>query len=158
MKHLRDIGNSVIVVEHDREMIESSDFVVDLGPKAGEHGGEVVAFGKPQSLNGNSTTSDYIKGIKKIEIPTERRKGKGLNITLKGASGNNLKDVDLKIPLGKFICITGVSGSGKSTLINETLYRILSRQLSKGIEQPLPFKSMEGLSRMKNDRLEKIVD
>ena len=158
LKHLRDIGNSVIVVEHDREMIESSDFVVDLGPKAGEHGGEVVAFGKPQNLNGNSTTSDYIKGIKKIEIPAERRKGKGLNITLKGASGNNLKDVDLKIPLGKFICITGVSGSGKSTLINETLFRILSKQLSRGIEQPLPFKSMEGLSKIKNDRLEKIVD
>ena len=158
LKHLRDIGNSVIVVEHDREMIESSDFVVDLGPKAGEHGGEVVAFGHPLDINGNSTTADYIRGTKKIEIPEVRRKGKGLNIILKGASGNNLKNVELKIPIGKFICITGVSGSGKSTLINETLFRILSRKLSKGIEQPLAYKSIEGLSRMNGTRYEKIVD
>jgi excinuclease ABC subunit A len=158
LKHLRDIGNSVIVVEHDREMIESSDFIVDLGPKAGEHGGEIVAFGHPGKLNGKSTTEEYLNGTKEIAIPKERRKGKGLNIVLKSASGNNLKDVDLKIPIGKFICVTGVSGSGKSTLINETLFRILARKLSKGIEQPLPFKSIEGLSKVSGNRTEKIVD
>jgi excinuclease ABC subunit A len=145
LKHLRDLGNSVIVVEHDKEMIEEADFIVDLGPRAGEHGGEIVAFGKLQDLNGHSITADYINGKRSIHIPSERRKGNGKFITLHNASGNNLKNVTLKIPLGKFICVTGVSGSGKSTLINETLFRILSRRFFKTNEIPLPFSSIEGL-------------
>ena len=147
LKNLRDIGNSVIVVEHDKEMIEASDFVVDLGPRAGEHGGEVVSFGPPGSLNGRSITAEYLAGKKSIEIPAKRREGNGSSLVLKGATGNNLKSVNLKIPLGKFICITGVSGSGKSTLINETLYRILSKKFYKTPDAPLPYKSIEGFSK-----------
>jgi excinuclease ABC subunit A len=158
LKDLRDIGNSIIVVEHDREMIESSDFVVDLGPMAGEHGGEVVAFGHPKKINGESITAAYLNDIRRIEIPKIRREGKNQFVFLKGASGNNLKNVNLKIPLGKFICITGVSGSGKSTLINDTLYRILSMKFSKGIERPLPFKTIEGLSSRKENKTERLVD
>jgi len=158
LKNLRDIGNSVIVVEHDKEMIESSDFVVDLGPRAGEHGGEVVASGPPMSLNGYSITSEYLSGKKKIEIPHLRRKGNGFQITLKGATGNNLKNVDLKIPLGKFICVTGVSGSGKSSLINETLFRILSQKFFKTPEPPLPYLSIHGLTAKGARYREKIVD
>lgn len=158
LKHLRDIGNTVIVVEHDREMIESADFVVDLGPKAGEHGGEIVAIGHPKKLKGNSITADYLSGKRFIPVPTIRRKGNGKHIKLKGAKGNNLKDVTLNIPLGKFICVTGVSGSGKSTLINDTLYRLLFRKLMKGAEQPLEFKSIEGLSDKVNDRFHRIID
>ncbi len=158
LKHLRDIGNSVIVVEHDKEMIESSDFVVDLGPRAGEHGGEIVGSGSPMSLNGSSITGEYLSGKKKIEVPETRREGTGNFITLKGASGNNLKKVNLKIPLGKFICVTGVSGSGKSTLITETLYRILSQKFFKTPEHPLPFTSIEGLSVKGEKYREKIID
>jgi excinuclease ABC subunit A len=158
LKNLRDIGNSIIVVEHDREMIESSDFVVDLGPMAGEHGGDVVACGHPGKIDGESITAAYLKGTRKIETPKKRRDGKKQIITLKGATGNNLKNVNLKIPIGKFICITGVSGSGKSTLINDTLYRILSIKFSKGVEKPLPYKSIEGLSLKKENRIERIVD
>jgi len=158
LKHLRDIGNSVIVVEHDKEMIESSDFVVDLGPRAGEHGGEIVGSGPPMSLNGLSITGEYLSGKKKIEVPETRREGTGNFITLKGASGNNLKKVNLKIPLGKFICVTGVSGSGKSTLITETLYRILSQKFFKTPEHPLPFTSIEGLSVKGEKYREKIID
>lgn len=158
LKNLRDIGNSVIVVEHDKEMIEASDFVVDLGPRAGEHGGEIVAFGAPSSLNGFSITAEYLSGKKKIDVPLKRRKGSGGHITLKGATGNNLKNVTLKIPLGKFICITGVSGSGKSSLITETLYRILSQKFFKTPEHPLPYQSIEGLSQKKEKYREKIVD
>lgn len=158
LKHLRDIGNTVIVVEHDREMIESSDFVVDLGPKAGEHGGEIVAIGHPKKLVGNSITADYLSGKKFIAVPSKRRKGNGKFIKLKGARGNNLKDVTLNIPLGKFICVTGVSGSGKSTLINDTLYKLLYRKLMKGAEQPLEYKSIEGLSDKVNDRFHRIID
>jgi excinuclease ABC subunit A len=145
LKNLRNIGNTVIVVEHDRQMIEESDYVVDLGPGAGEHGGGVVAFGKPESLNGDSITALYLSGKKKIEIPKKRRKGSGKHLLLKGARGNNLKKVTLKIPLGKFICVTGVSGSGKSTLVNETLYRVLSRKFFKTPEPPLPYDTIEGL-------------
>ncbi|HWA06092.1 MAG TPA: excinuclease ABC subunit UvrA, partial [Ignavibacteria bacterium] len=145
LKNLRDIGNTVIVVEHDKQMMEEADFVVDLGPGAGEHGGKIVAFGKPGSLNGNSLTSLYISGKKNIEVPKKRRIGNGQSLVLKGASGNNLKKVNLKIPLGKFICITGVSGSGKSSLINETLYRVLSRKFFKTPEPPLPYDTIEGL-------------
>ena len=158
LKHLRDIGNTVIVVEHDREMIESSDFIVDLGPKAGEHGGEIVAIGNPKKLKGNSITAEYLNGKKFIPVPAKRRKGNGKFITLKGAKGNNLKDVTLKIPLGKFICVTGVSGSGKSTLINDTLYRILFRKLMKGADQPLVYKSIEGISETVKDKLHRNID
>jgi excinuclease ABC subunit A len=145
LKNLRDIGNSVIVVEHDKQMIEEADYIVDLGPGAGEHGGYVVAYGKPHELNGNSTTALYLSGKKRIEIPAKRRLGSGKSILLKGAYGNNLKKVNLEIPLGKFICITGVSGSGKSSLINETLYRVLSRKFFKTPEPPLPYDTIEGL-------------
>jgi len=145
LKNLRDIGNTVIVVEHDKQMMEEADFVVDLGPGAGEHGGHVVAFGKPGSLNGSSLTSLYISGKKSIEVPKKRRIGNGQKLVLKGASGNNLKKVNLEVPLGKFICITGVSGSGKSSLINETLYRVLSRKFFKTPEPPLPYDTIEGL-------------
>jgi excinuclease ABC subunit A len=158
LKNLRDIGNSIIVVEHDREMIESSDFVVDLGPMAGEHGGNVVACGHPNKIDGESITAEYLNGIRRIETPAKRREGKKQFVLLKGAVGNNLKSVDLNIPLGKFICITGVSGSGKSTLINNTLYKILSMKYSKGVERPLPYKSIEGLSVKKENRIERIVD
>lgn len=145
LKNLRDLGNTVIVVEHDKQMITEADYIIDLGPGAGEHGGEVVAYGNPFSLNGESVTSLYISGKRKIEVPIKRRMGIGKSIILKGARGNNLKKVDLKIPLGKFICVTGVSGSGKSTLINETLYRVLSRKFYKTPEPPLPYDSIEGL-------------
>lgn len=145
LKNLRNIGNTVIVVEHDRQMMEEADYIVDLGPGAGEHGGEIVSYGPPGSLNGNSITSLYISGKKRIEIPKKRRAGNGQSLVLKGAKGNNLKNVTLEIPLGKFICITGVSGSGKSSLINETLYRLLSRKFYKTPEAPLPYESIEGL-------------
>jgi len=145
LKNLRDIGNTVIVVEHDRQMIEESDYIVDLGPGAGEHGGEVVAYGKLGNLNGDSITSLYLSGKKKIELPKKRRQGNGHTLVLKGATGNNLKSVNLKVPLGKFICITGVSGSGKSTLINETLYRVLSRKFFRTPEPPLPYTGIEGI-------------
>lgn len=158
LKNLRDIGNSIIVVEHDREMIEASDFVIDLGPRAGEHGGEVVSFGPPASLNGTSITAEYLSGKKSIHLPEKRREGNGNYLTLKGAAGNNLKNVNLKIPLGKFICVTGVSGSGKSTLINETLYKILSRKFYKSPDNPLPYKSIEGFAKKVDNRTERILD
>jgi len=146
LKNLRDIGNSVIVVEHDKEMIESADYVVDLGPGAGKKGGWVVASGTPQQLlHCNSLTCEYLSGKKKIEIPSTRRNGNGQFLTLRGAKGNNLKNIDLKIPLGKFICVTGVSGSGKSTLINETLYPVISQALYRSEQKPLPYDEIEGL-------------
>ncbi len=145
LKNLRDIGNTVIVVEHDKQMMMEADYLVDLGPGAGEHGGNIVAFGKPQGLNGNSVTSLYISGKKVIDVPAKRRLGSAKSLFLKGASGNNLKKVDIEIPLGKFICVTGVSGSGKSSLINETLYRVLSRKFFKTPEPPLPYETIEGL-------------
>ena len=152
------LGNTVIVVEHDKEMIESSDFVVDLGPRAGEHGGEVVATGKPGDIDGDSITAAYLRGKKSISIPPKRRIGNGKTLKLKGASGNNLKKINLNIPLGKLICITGVSGSGKSTLINDTLFRILSKYLMKWVEKPLPYSSIEGLLKKSGERTEKIID
>lgn len=158
LKHLRDIGNSVIVVEHDKEMIESSDFIVDLGPGAGEHGGEIVSYGNPKKLKGNSITSDYLTNKKIIPIPKTRRQGNGNIIKLRGATGNNLKNVDLDIPLGKLISITGVSGSGKSTLINETLYKILSLKFFKTPEKPLPYKSIEGITKKEDGRYIKLAD
>jgi len=154
LKDLRDIGNSVIVVEHDKDMILNADLVVDIGPRAGEHGGEIVAVSKPEDLiKSNTLTADYITGKRKIEIPKKRRKGTGKKIKLNGASGNNLKDVSVEFPLGKFICVTGVSGSGKSTLINETLYPILNHEIYKARKKPLPFKSITGI-----ENIDKIID
>jgi len=158
LKNLRNIGNSVIVVEHDRQMIDSSDFIVDLGPKAGEHGGEVVGFGHPSNINGQSITGEYLNGKKKIYIPEKRRNGNGNFLILEGAKGNNLKNIYLKIPLGKFICVTGVSGSGKSSLINETLYPILSRKFSKSVGEPLPYSSIKSYTKKSDKKSKRIID
>lgn len=147
LQQLRDIGNSVIVVEHDKDTILAADHVVDIGPGAGVHGGHIVAQGKPgEMMDCNSITCAYLSGKKQIQIPAARREGrKGEYIVLKGASGNNLKNITLKLPLGKMICVTGVSGSGKSSLINETLYPILNRHFYQAIKSPLPYESIEGL-------------
>ena len=146
LKELRDAGNSVIVVEHDEDMMRSADFIVDVGPKAGRRGGNIVAIGTIDDIiNSNSITADYLCGRRKIEIPETLREGTGEKITLRGARGNNLKGVNVEFPLGKFICITGVSGSGKSTLINETLRPILSRKLYRSFDQPLEYDSIEGI-------------
>ena len=155
LEKLRDLGNTVLVVEHDRETIERADFVVDLGPGAGETGGDVVFSGAPGKLAkaDNSITGQYLSGKKKIEIPSERRNGLGKNILLSGASGNNLKSLDVSFPLGRFICVTGVSGSGKSTLVNETLYPIMARQFHNARKTPLSYKDMEGLL-----YLDKVID
>jgi excinuclease ABC subunit A len=158
LKNLRDLGNTIIVVEHDRETIESSDYIVDLGPGAGEHGGKVVLEGETGKLlnsdNGfDSLTLSYLKNRHKIKSPESRRKGNGKFIQLKGAKGNNLQNVNLKIPLGTFTLITGVSGSGKSSLINETLVKILMKRLYNSKTVPLPYKSVEGL-----ENLDKIIE
>ncbi|MFI5156889.1 MAG: excinuclease ABC subunit UvrA [Chitinophagales bacterium] len=146
LKNLRNIGNSVLVVEHDRDIMLSADFLVDIGPKAGLHGGRVVAQGKPEDmLKLNTLTSSYLNGHRRIEIPKERRKGSGKFLELNGASGNNLKQASVRFPLGKFIVVTGVSGSGKSTLINETLYPILSIHAYGSRMSPLPYKNVKGL-------------
>jgi excinuclease ABC subunit A len=158
LKHLRDLGNTVIVVEHDRETMRSSDYLVDLGPGAGEHGGEVVVAGETEHLlttkNGyESLTLSYLKGEKKIIVPEKKREGNGKYLTLKGASGNNLKQVELKIPLATLTLITGVSGSGKSSLVNETLVKILMGKIYKSKSPPLPYKSLEGL-----ENVDKIIE
>ncbi len=146
LKELRDIGNSVIVVEHDKDMIAESDYIVDIGPAAGVHGGRIVAQGNYQEfLKQNSTTAQYINGTKKIEVPKKRRKGNGKKLTLKGCTGHNLKNISVDFPLGKFICVSGVSGSGKSSLINETLYPILAKHVYDSKYQCLPYKSIAGL-------------
>ncbi len=146
LKNLRDIGNSVIVVEHDREMIESADYIIDVGPGAGIHGGKIVGAGKPDQLKDcDSITCRYLSGKETIAVPKKRREGNGKSLMLSGATGNNLKNITLTIPLGKFICVTGVSGSGKSTLINQTLYPEISRILYRSEKKPLPFKTLEGL-------------
>jgi len=146
LKQLRDAGNSIIVVEHDKEMILSADHIVDMGPKAGRHGGDVVAEGTPEEIiQSDSLTADYLNHRKKIEVPSTRREGNHKEIILKGARGHNLKNVTLKVPLGKFICVTGVSGSGKSSLINETLHPILSRHFYRANKQPLDYDSIEGI-------------
>lgn len=154
LKRLRDTGNSVIVVEHDKEMIEAADFVVDIGPGAGVHGGEIVNAGPLNKLtNVNSLTNQYLTGERKIEIPKKRRKGNGKKLVLKGASGRNLQNVNLTIPLGTFTCVTGVSGSGKSSLINQTLYPILLKEIYNGVKNPLPYKSITGIN-----HLDKVIE
>ncbi|MCI5718688.1 MAG: excinuclease ABC subunit UvrA [Alistipes sp.] len=145
LQQLRDAGNSVIVVEHDEEMMRSADYIVDVGPKAGRRGGHIVAAGTVDDImRSDSITADYLCGRRKIEIPEQLRPGSGHSLIIRGARGNNLKGIDVEFPLGKFICISGVSGSGKSTLINETLRPILSRQLYRSLDQPLPYDSIEG--------------
>jgi excinuclease ABC subunit A len=154
LKRLRDGGNSVIVVEHDREMMEAADFVVDIGPGAGVHGGEIVnAAPFAELVSKDSITTKYLRGELEIEIPKKRRKGNGKKLVLKGASGNNLKNVDLTIPLGTLTCVTGVSGSGKSTLINHTLYPILNAHIYNGVKKPMPYKKIEGL-----EHLDKVIE
>ena len=146
LKELRDIGNTVIVVEHDKDMMLSADYIIDMGPKAGRLGGEVVFAGTPQEmLRTHTLTSQYLNGELAIEVPPTRREGNGHSLWLRGARGNNLKNVDVEFPLGKLICVTGVSGSGKSTLINETLQPVLSQRFYRSLQDPLPYTSVEGL-------------
>jgi excinuclease ABC subunit A len=146
LENLRDIGNSVLVVEHDKDMIVRADWVIDIGPKAGKYGGKIISEGTPQQLLAEHTlTAQYINGEKEIEVPKKRREGNGKTMKLTGATGNNLKNVSIELPLGKLICITGVSGSGKSTLINETLYPILNAYYFNGVKKPQPYKKIEGL-------------
>ncbi|MCM4153046.1 excinuclease ABC subunit UvrA [Arenibacter sp. N53] len=154
LESLRDLGNSVIVVEHDRDMIERADHVIDIGPKAGKHGGEIISEGKPEALKNHHTlTADYISGKLKIEIPKKRREGNGKSLELTGCTGNNLKNVSVSFPLGKMIGVTGVSGSGKSTLINETLYPILNAFYFNGVKKPMPYKKIKGL-----ENIDKVID
>jgi excinuclease ABC subunit A len=154
LKELRDIGNSVIVVEHDKEMILTADHVIDIGPRAGIHGGYIVAEGKPSELLKFKTlTTDYITGLKQIQIPSTRRNGNGKYLILDNCSGHNLKNVTVEIPLGKFICVTGVSGSGKSSLINETLYPILSKHFYRSQQKALPYKKIHGL-----EHIDKVIE
>ncbi|WP_207428122.1 excinuclease ABC subunit UvrA [Pedobacter sp. SYSU D00535] len=154
LKNLRDIGNSVLVVEHDKDMILEADHVIDMGPAAGVHGGEVVAEGSPENISKASTlTTAYLSGEKDIAVPAERRKGNGKSLVLKNATGNNLKNVSVEFPLGKFICITGVSGSGKSSLIAETLYPILNHHFFRAKKQPLPYKEIVGL-----EHIDKVIE
>lgn len=151
---LRDIGNSVIVVEHDKDMIERADYVIDIGPKAGKHGGDIISTGTPKELLKHHTlTADYLNGTKTIEIPKARREGNGKFLELNGCTGNNLKNISVTFPLGKMIGVTGVSGSGKSTLINETLYPILNAHYFNGVKKPMPYKSIKGL-----EHIDKVID
>lgn len=154
LESLRDIGNSVIVVEHDRDMIERADHVIDIGPKAGRHGGEIISEGRPEELkNYHTLTADYITGVKVIPLPEKRRKGNGKKIVLSGCTGNNLKNVTVEFPLGQMIGVTGVSGSGKSTLINETLYPIMNAYYFNGVKKPMPYKKIKGL-----ENSDKVID
>lgn len=154
LRKLRDAGNSIIVVEHDKEMIKSSDFVIDMGPKAGRHGGEIIGTGTPNEVEqGCSYTSLYLSGKKEIEIPAIRRKGNGKHIIIKGARGNNLKNLTIDIPLGMMICITGVSGSGKSSLINETLHPALSKHFYNSLADPLDYDKITGI-----ENIDKVIE
>ena len=154
LESLRDIGNSVIVVEHDRDMIENADHVIDIGPRAGKHGGQIISEGKPSELmKHNTLTADYITGRKGIPTPKKRRKGNGKNIRLEGCTGNNLKNISVQFPLAKMIGVTGVSGSGKSTLVNETLYPIMNAHYFNGVKKPMPYKKISGL-----DHIDKVID
>ena len=153
LKELRDLGNTVVVGEHDKDMMLESDYVIDIGPKAGRKGGKVVFAGTPEEmLKSGTLTAGYLNGSLKIEVPAKRRKGNGKKLTLKGCSGNNLKDVDLTLPLGALICVTGVSGSGKSTIINETLQPILSQKFYRSLKEPLPYKAIKGI-----ENIDKVV-
>ncbi|BCY28874.1 excinuclease ABC subunit UvrA [Flavobacterium okayamense] len=154
LESLRDIGNSVIVVEHDKDMIERADHVIDIGPKAGRFGGKIISQGTPKELlKENTITAQFMSGKMKIEVPKTRREGNGKVLKLSGASGNNLKNVSVEFPLGKLICVTGVSGSGKSTLINETLYPILNTHFFNAVKKPQPYKKIEGL-----EHIDKVID
>ena len=154
LKRLRDLGNSILVVEHDKEMMVTADYVIDIGPEAGKHGGEIISIGTPKDmLNGNTLTAAYLNGLKSFKIPKKRRKGNGNQIILNGATGHNLKNVNLTLPLGKLICVTGVSGSGKSTLINETLYPILNQYIYRSVKKPLAYNSVKGL-----EHIDKVID
>ncbi len=154
LEQLRDIGNSVIVVEHDKDMILRADYVIDIGPKAGKHGGEIISKGTPaEILKDHTLTASYLNGEMEIEVPKKRREGNGNFLKLTGATGNNLKNVSIELPLGKMICVTGVSGSGKSTLINETLYPILNAYYFNGVKKPKPYKKIEGL-----EHIDKVID
>ncbi|MFQ3174287.1 MAG: excinuclease ABC subunit A, partial [Flavobacterium sp.] len=154
LEQLRDIGNSVIVVEHDKDMIERADYVIDIGPKAGKFGGEIISQGTPaEMLASHTMTAMYLNGEMKIEVPAKRREGNGKFMKLAGATGNNLKNVSIELPLGKMICVTGVSGSGKSTLINGTLYPILNAYYFNGVKKPQPYKKIEGL-----DHIDKVIN
>ncbi len=154
LKNLRDVGNSVLVVEHDKDIMLAADHLIDVGPQAGKHGGTIVSAGTPmQVLASGSDTAKYLNGEKKISIPVERRKGNGKYIELKGSSGNNLQNVNIKLPLGKLIVVTGVSGSGKSTLINETLYPILNQHCYSSKTVPMPYKSIKGL-----EHIDKVIE
>lgn len=154
LESLRDIGNSVIVVEHDKDMIEHADYVIDIGPKAGRFGGQIISQGTPNELlQENTITAQYLNGKMKIEVPKKRREGNGKAIKLSGATGNNLKNVTVEIPLGKLVCVTGVSGSGKSTLINETLYPILNAHFFNAVKKPQPYKKIDGLA-----HIDKVID
>ncbi len=154
LRQLSDIGNTVLVVEHDKDIMLASDYLIDLGPGAGKHGGEVVGKGKPQAFLKNKTvTSEYLQGARKVKTPKERRKGNGEYLEIIGASGNNLKDVHLRVPLGTFCCVTGVSGSGKSSLINETLYPVLRRHFYKSLMKPLPYKEVKGI-----EHIDKVIE
>ena len=154
LQNLRDIGNSILVVEHDKDIMLAADYLVDIGPKAGKHGGQIVAAGTPQEvLLSNSDTAQYLNGQKKIAVPAQRRTGNGHTIVLKEATGNNLKKVSVSFPLGQLIVVSGVSGSGKSTLINETLYPLLSKHCYDSNQQPMPFKSIKGL-----EHIDKVIE
>lgn len=154
LKDLRDIGNTVVVVEHDKDMMLSADYIIDIGPMAGRKGGEVVFQGTPKDmLKTHTITAEYLNGIRTIAVPKERRKGNGKFITIRGAKGNNLKNVDVSFPLGELIVVTGVSGSGKSTLINETLQPILSQHFYRSLKKPMPYDSVEGI-----DNIDKVVN
>jgi excinuclease ABC subunit A len=167
LQSLRDLGNTIIVVEHDKEIMERADYIIDLGPGAGEHGGKVIAQGKPKQLQmtndqlpitndfplTSSLTLDYLANSRLIEVPKARRKGNGKNIVLKECSGNNLKNINVKFPLGTFICVTGVSGSGKSSLVTETLFRILSKEIYQSKDIPLPYKKVSGI-----EHIDKVIE
>lgn len=154
LTQLRDIGNSVLVVEHDKDMIEQADYVIDIGPFAGKNGGEIISKGTPKELlSGETLTAEYLNGKKGIAVPEKRRKGNGEKLSLTGAAGNNLKNVSIDIPLGKLVCVTGVSGSGKSTLINETLYPILNAHFFNAVKKPMPYKKIKGL-----EHIDKVID
>ncbi|MFZ9980466.1 MAG: excinuclease ABC subunit UvrA [Cyclobacteriaceae bacterium] len=154
LKNLRDLGNTVIVVEHDEDMMKAADYIIDIGPGAGRHGGTIVAQGRPEDfLKGKCVTADYITGRRKIQMPESRRIGSGNLLTIKGASGNNLKNVTADIPLGTLVCVTGVSGSGKSTLIHETLFPVLNKKFHHSRQEPLPVESVEGLQ-----HLDKVIE